>query len=243
MSLTVSILSPHIDDASYGLTLTIDRLLSKQIAVKLINCFTVTKWTAVPVVSKEIQEVSRMRAAEDADFNALFNSAIEIINLGLLDAPLRNDYILRVQPLSEDELNLAEDLKNKLEPLAGDILLCPLGIGNHIDHAICLEAVVQLYPKQKIIFFEDLPYSARISHAEIIDHIKALQNRLGIDLGNHVTSFKDCSVDKESAIRVYKSQINDEICQEIITHMRALKGERLWGEAEILEVLKKKLEC
>jgi len=30
---------------------------------------------------------------------------------------------------------------------------------------------------------------------------------------------------------MHKTQLNDEICYEILTHMQSLKGERLWAAA------------
>ena len=243
MSLKIYILSPHIDDAAYGLSLTIARLLANQVPVTLINCFTVTKWTAVPVASKRVEDVSRMRAEEDGDFNALFNSAIRIINLGLLDAPLRKGYILKFQPLLPDELELAEHLKNLLDPLVDGLLLCPLGVGDHIDHVICLEAAIKLYQRVPVAFFEDLPYSARVGNSGIAEQVATVGQRLGIELENFLSEAQDCGFDKEAAVRVYKSQINEEICSEIISYMNLLQGERLWAEAQVLEKLKAAVRC
>src|SRR3954453_11777895 len=124
----VYILSPHIDDAAFGLTLTIEKLLNRNVTVTIINCFTVTRWTGV-FVSRDIEVVSQLRKAEDAEYNRLFNSGINIINLDLLDAPLRNGYIFQNQPFQQNELELIERLQKILEEnVAGGLLLCPLAI-------------------------------------------------------------------------------------------------------------------
>jgi LmbE family N-acetylglucosaminyl deacetylase len=238
----IFILSPHIDDAAYGLTLTISRLIKNQLPVTIINCFTVTKWS-IFFVSKDVKEVSLVRQREDIEYNKLFDSKINIVNLDLLDAPLRNGYIFQYKPFGPGEWDVVNDLKNYLDKNIDGLLLCPLGIGDHIDHAICREAVVQLYKKMKVIFFEDLPYTARITNQAIKQHIEALQEQLKVTFTCYLNSIQNCCMDKEQAIRVYKSQLNDEICSEIVGHLHLLKGERLWGEEILINGLKSILHC
>lgn len=237
----IFILSPHIDDAAFGLTLTIEKFINNKIPLTIINCFTVTRWTGV-FVSRDIEVVSRLRKEEDTEYNKLFNSQINVINLELLDAPLRNGYIFQNQPFQRNELELIEDLKKLLEQhVLEGILLCPLAIGNHIDHAICREAVLKLYRKLNVIFFEDLPYAQRIGEDQIHRHIRNLETQLGIELTNYTSRSENSIIDKDHAIRVYKSQLNEEICSEIVGHMNALGGERLWGENGKIEELVKVL--
>src|SRR5215210_3963570 len=239
----IIILSSHIDDAAFGLTLTIEKLINNKVPLTIINCFTITRWTGV-FVSRDIEVVSRLRKEEDAEYNKLFNSQINIINLDLIDAPLRNGYIFQNQPFQQNELELIEDLKKLLEQhVLNGILLCPLAIGNHIDHVICREAVVKLYKKFHVIFFEDLPYAQRIGEDQIHRHIHNLEVQLGLKLKSFTSSSDNSIIDKDQAIGVYKSQLNEEICSEIVGHMNALGGERLWGEdgaiEEFVRVLKR----
>ncbi len=233
----VYILSPHIDDAAFSLALTISRFADNNIPVTIINCFTVTKWTAIHVENKEIEAVSRLRKSEDDEFYKNFGN-INVINLDLLDAPLRNGYIFQNQPFQPDEWELIENLKKLLEQHVGGLLLCPLAIGNHIDHAICREAVIGLYNKLTVIFFEDLPYAQRISEDQIRRHVHMLEDQLAVQLSNHTVSLKNCKIDKEQAISVYESQLNDEIVSEIISHFNAWDGERIWGEIKNMEILR-----
>ncbi|MCW3106602.1 MAG: LmbE family protein [Segetibacter sp.] len=238
----IFILSPHIDDAAFGLALTISKCANNNIPVTIINCFTVTRWTAIAVENKETSAVSLLRKNEDAGFYNAVNSNINIINLDLLDAPLRNGYIFQEQPFQQNELELIEDLAKLLEQHVDGLLFCPLGIGNHIDHAICRAAVLKLYKKMDVLFYEDLPYAQRITHQQIQLHIKELEEELGVHLLNHTDGFLNCRIDKEQAIRLYKSQMNNEIASEIIAHLNALKGERIWGEENELEKLRSLLK-
>jgi LmbE family N-acetylglucosaminyl deacetylase len=234
----IYILSPHIDDAAFGLALTISKCANNNIPVTIINCFTVTKWTAISVQTKEVNAVSRLRKDEDEVFYKAINGNINIINLDLLDAPLRNGYIFQEQPFKPNELALIDELEQLLQMHVDGLLLCPLAIGSHIDHVICRAAVANLYSKLPVLFYEDLPYAQRITQQQIELHIKQLENELDVTLINHTNGLLNCTVDKEQAIRLYKSQMNDEIASEIVAHLNELKGERIWGEQETLQKLK-----
>jgi len=234
----IFVLSPHIDDAAFGLALTISKCANNNIPVSIINCFTVTKWTAISVETKEVNAVSRLRKNEDEAFYETFNSNINIINLDLLDAPLRNGYIFQQQPFQPNELELIDELSKLVEANVDGLLLCPLGIGNHIDHAICRAAVLKLYNKIPVLFYEDLPYAKRITQQQIEEHIKELSLELGYNLSHHVDGLLNCTINKEETIRLYKSQMNEETASEIIAHMNALKGERIWGEESIITQLR-----
>lgn len=241
--LKIYILSPHIDDAAFGLALTISKCANNNVSVTIINCFTVTRWTAIPVENKATDAVSLLRKLEDAAFYKTIHENIQIINLDLLDAPLRNGYIFQEQPFQENELELIDELKVLLRQHVDGLLFCPLGIGNHIDHAICRAAVEKLYKQLDVVFYEDLPYAKRISHSQIELHIKELEQQLGVKLSNNTQGLLDCNVDKEQAIRLYKSQMNEEIASEIIAHLNDLKGERIWAEETELDKLRNLLNA
>jgi LmbE family N-acetylglucosaminyl deacetylase len=234
----INILSPHIDDAAYSLALTISKCAMSKMEITIINCFTVTNW-ALRFVSKNVKEISDLRKKEDVEFYNNYNVPVRIVNLDLLDAPLRNGFIFQEKSFEETEWKMVEYLKNYLEKNCDGILFCPLGIGDHIDHAICLETVVQLYKKMDVLFFEDLPYASRISEGEITDLLKNIEERLMVKLHCDISTSNNCLFDKEAIIRLYKTQINDEICAEIIDYMNAVSGERFWGETEVIAQLNK----
>lgn len=241
MSLKIFILSPHIDDAAFCLTLNISRFVNANLPVMLVNCFTISAFTTIDCGVKGKDAVSPLRKSEDLAFNKLFNSAINIINLDLLDAPLRNKYIHQFHQFNPAELEIIEEIRTFLEATADGIIFCPLALGNHIDHTICIESVVQLYPNKQVLFYEDLPYTARVSQEEIDAHLKSLEEKLNVKLVSYVNGLQNSKTNKEQAIRVYESQVNDEICSEIITYMNLRGGERLWGETEVINRLKEAL--
>lgn len=239
--MTINILSPHIDDAAYCLAVSISHFVKNQVRVNIINCFTVTKWT-IRYVPGGIEEISSMRKKEDENFYNNYNAPISIINLDRLDAPLRNGFIFKEKRFGSIEYAEVKSLKNYLEKNIDGFLFCPLAIGNHIDHAICREAVVRLYKNKDVIFFEDLPYARRISEKAIFSHIKKLERRLNTKLVNYLSVADDCLVNKEENLRLYKTQINDEIRSEILAHLQRLSGERLWGDEILIRKLSSFLE-
>ena len=227
----VFILSPHIDDAAYGLAIHIAKWAERKIPVTIINCFTDTNWT-ICFISKEKEEICRLRKAEDIAFNRLFESHLNIINLDLLDAPLRGGFIFKYKDFEELEwatVNVVREAIHNVVPKDSH-LFCPLAIGDHIDHVICLEAIKKTYGHYKVSFFEDLPYSARINEKEIKAHVLLLQQQLGITLQPEIAELADCKIDKEHAVRLYRTQLNDEICAEIMSHSKRLGGERIWKQ-------------
>ncbi len=233
--MNINILSPHIDDAAFGLALTISKCANNNVPVTIINCFTITRWTAIPVENKAVDAVSLLRKTEDAAFYRALNTSIKIINLDLLDAPLRNSYILQEKPFQLDELQVIDDLQKLLEPHTGGLLLCPLGIGHHIDHAICRAAVLKIYSRTDVLFYEDLPYANRITQQQIELHLSQLGQELGVKFINNTNGLLNCEIDKGQWIRLYKSQMNDDIASEIIAHLNILKGERIWGERRVID--------
>ncbi len=237
----IYILSPHIDDAAFCLTLNIAKFVAANWPVTLINCFTISAFTTIDCGVKGKDKVSLLRKKEDQEFNKLFNSEINIINLDLLDAPLRNNYIHQFNQFNPAELDLIEEIKSFLAINADGLILCPLALGNHIDHTLCAEAVAQLYQNKQVLFYEDLPYTARVSQEEIDGHIQDLEEKLAVKLVNYIDDLENSKIDKEQAIRVYQSQVNDEICSEIITYLHKIGGERLWGEADVIDRLKGEL--
>lgn len=243
MSLKIFILSPHFDDAAYALTLHISGIIKSGIPLTVINCFTITSWTAFPVEAKGTEDISLMRQDEDIAYYRQFNADVCFINLNLLDAPLRNNYIFKHKALEPEEWRVVTELKTRLEEHVDGILLCPLGIGDHIDHVICKEAIIQLYGSMRTVFYEDLPYAARITFPEIESYVTDLEQRLNVKLKSQTYDQRKCDISKELAIGVYKSQLKDEFCGEIIAHMHRLSGERLWGEIDLLDILNIRLNC
>jgi LmbE family N-acetylglucosaminyl deacetylase len=240
--LKIYILSPHIDDAAFCLSLNISGFVASKVPVTLINCFTISAFTTIDCGVKGKDTVSVLRKSEDVAFNKLFDSAIQIINLDLLDAPLRNKYIHQFFQFNPAEMDLIEEIKNYLSTQTDGIIFCPLALGNHIDHTICIEAVAKIYPQKQVIFYEDLPYTARVAQTEVDDHLKSLEEKLNVKLESFTGGLENSKIDKEQAIRVYNSQVNEEICSEIITYMNQLGGERIWGEAAVIEQLKEALK-
>jgi LmbE family N-acetylglucosaminyl deacetylase len=88
-----------------------------------------------------------------------------------------------------------------------DTILCPLGVGNQVDHLIIFQAVsyiIKKYPELKIkmFFYEDLPYSVKLE----LSSISELANkRIGASSTLYV-DITDLIETKKSLIDIYASQ-------------------------------------
>jgi hypothetical protein len=86
-----------------------------------------------------------------------------------------------------------------------------------------------------VIFYEDLPYAHRITEEQIIEHISKLEKELGVKLESKINGMQESTINKEHAISVYKSQLTEEISAEILGRMNSVGGERIWGEADVMQ--------
>ncbi len=180
--------------------------------------------TALPLVDA----VSRARRLEDerflADVAAMAGrepGSVILQDLGDLDAPLRlsvrTEAVLEA-PLTADEVqeqatHLAGRLTSGPEP---DLLFAPLALGDHIDHRISREASRLACVAERLCFYEDLPYAARLSSTERKEQtIYAISSnsaslfsgwRLQIPEGRHL---------KSRFAKHYPSQIAPEVAEEM----------------------------
>ena len=108
----------------------------------------------------------------------------------------------------------------------------PLGCGGHIDHILVRNAVLETlgsYKNMKIFIYEELPYATNSRWVR-----RAKENSIFL---NHQTKEKLLDIseyveDKRALLRIYKSQLEEKGCQDIINHAMKIteKGaaERIW---------------
>lgn len=121
---------------------------------------------------------------------------------------------------------------------AYDSVLCPLAVGNHVDHMIVLKACLQMLEKDKdisaeVFFYEDLPYASTYE----LDFIRSLALKR---TGAREPLFVDITVEmplKQKLVDIYHSQLGNETKESISHHARRLymsweKRTRLTGYCE-----------
>jgi len=159
------IVSPHLDDAVFSCAGTIARLVPEG-PVLVINVFTryLSKLKQRGVVMTEARHEEESAAASALGY--------ESICLGELDAVFRRpEYeslgnIFRA-PVATDVAWLPEfraRLLGLLSEIQFDELLVPMGVGWHVDHVLCFEALRHWQGPAAVRFYEDQPY-ALFAHA------------------------------------------------------------------------------
>ena len=145
---------------------------------------------------------------------------INRINIGFHDSSLRG-----YTDASELLCNVADDFVsvnviNRLVEVVNSIdfhfILVPISIGNHIDHNIVLEAVLNAnIPISKILFYEDLPYTLDFNDNQIFEYLYKIMKE-EIEIEPYIGMF-DRHI-KEQNISNYSSQFNASTFNRIIEY-------------------------
>lgn len=164
----VVFLSPHFDDLAYSCS----GLLSAKLELTVINIFTSSKY-APNLLTHDSNIISQIRALEDRSFCSSYN--LPFINLGFPDSSLRGftDTTETQSTPAQDPITsqVHEKLKTTLQNMDFDTLVCPLGIGNHIDHCIVFEFIRNNMMEKPVLFYEDLPYCCQYDKDTIVNLI------------------------------------------------------------------------
>jgi LmbE family N-acetylglucosaminyl deacetylase len=101
-------------------------------------------------------------------------------------------------------------------------ILCPLAVGDHVDHLIVLKAFLQILKKNRnipeVFFYEDLPYAS----AYKLDFISSLAWKR---TGSNTPLFVDITVEmplKQKLVDIYRSQSTRKRKERILYHARRL---------------------
>jgi LmbE family N-acetylglucosaminyl deacetylase len=228
-------LSPHLDDVAFSLgAALLDGRLGGGV---LVNVFSVSNCTADDA-DRDVARVSALRRAEDGAFLARLPVAIDAVYLDRLDAPLRlgiaEDEVCRVAPPAPDDpeiLLLVQALRGRG---GGEgLLLAPLGLGGHVDHAVAHRAACALAAEgRRVAFYEDLPYAGGVELEEIDRAVAAAAARLGRALEPVLLPAGRDGERKVEAVAAYASQVDASTLRRIQRHGARLGGgplaERLW---------------
>lgn len=228
----LTVLSPHQDDAALSLAMTIRGLARRGWRVRILNCFTVSDY-APHCVARGAAEVGGVRNAEDREFASRVGENVEVVDLGMEDAPIRLGcpvgQVRRSRP-GRFEHEEARELADEVGRVADGMVLAPMGLGRHIDHLIAREAGIRLARAgRRVAFYEDLPYAAELRECCILRAADLVARRLGARLQGGLARAGDSSAWKRFAIGAYGSQLSGAQIDAVIGYGERLGGERLWG--------------
>lgn len=167
-------LAPHPDDLAFSVGGLLRRLAGRR-EITVVTVFTRNAWAPNwDLAKRDPETVSRVRQAEDVRYCEAVGA--RRLSLDLADAGLRgyDDDTERLGPRADD--GVAARVREGLEPLlrSADVLLCPLGLGGHVDHGIVRDAALAAGSGRArlVCLYEDLPYARDLSETEIADHAR-----------------------------------------------------------------------
>jgi LmbE family N-acetylglucosaminyl deacetylase len=228
-------LSPHPDDLAFSVGGLL-RWLAARTDVTLVTVFTRNVWAPnLELPQPDEETVSRLRQAEDVRYCE--RVGVRRLALGLPDAGLRgyDDDTERLAPGPEEEMAAA--VREALAAVLPDrcALLCPLGLGGHVDHGIVRDAALAVATgtARQIGFYEDLPYARQLDETEIAAHVR----RIDVTARPHRFDLSPpLWRSKLEDLAVYRTQVREQDLDDLSAHARRVSGEgglaeRVWIRA------------
>lgn len=160
--MSIIVISPHFDDAALS-TWTILNDSSKKSKIKLLTICGGIPQLKTKISSADYKcgfssatQAAIERIKEDIDF--CYKKDIEYVHLDELDNPYTGKKNLK-QLISKLNVYIQKN----------DIVYAPLGIGNHPDHIITRDAIINIFLKKNIYLFLyfDYPYASLFDFTKI----------------------------------------------------------------------------
>lgn len=224
--------SPHPDDLALSAGGFLS-LLVRRARVSVITCFSRSLWSPyLDPASADVETISLVRRAEEEAFwkelgaDGLF---LDFDDAGLRGYEEKEE--LGAKP-ADDPLWPAfrRRFEAALDATRCDVILCPLSLGDHVDHLMVHSAATGRGGRPPYqLFYEDLPYAAELSDSDIRERVaeRVVEPRPVIfPLGD--------SFDRKlSYLACYPSQISWRESEVIYHHARRVSldsypCERLW---------------
>jgi LmbE family N-acetylglucosaminyl deacetylase len=211
------------------------RLLSRG-ELTFLTCFTHSLYAPFTDAAELSAEAVRaIRTAEDREYARRIGA--RYIDLGLEDVTVRfsdeEDWICACPVKDDAYVGSVERIASAISSEYTHIL-CPLAVGHNVDHIITRDAVQRaISVNQRILYYEDLPYGARVGGpAAVLAHA-----RLVIPGGKMITiDVTGVIEDKMSDIKIYQSQIYPEDLAGVAQYAAEIAGaggfgERFWSDS------------
>lgn len=208
------IFSPHSDDAIFSLGNT---LLSKIFPeVTIVTVFNISNYKIDGIGLTK--EVTCIRKSEDT--LAFKLAGINSYSyLDFEDAILRPEYKILDSYLDPKSLAKNDSVYNSVRnQILGsynneDMLLFPLGIGNHIDHKILFEIGFEISKSHNnVYFYKDIAYES----ANDPEYVSSFLKLLDLKFNSYRIQVPRSNSRKENLVKCYNSQLDSETNNLII---------------------------
>lgn len=239
-----SVISPHSDDAALSIGGTLSGL-GDSIEVSLLTMTGPSRCagTCAPLYG-DVETVTQIRAAEDDLYGEFIGAKVHCANIQDVEMYVDANGSRWAERIMDtpDDLRLkqyAAGLTDYFKNYSPDVILAPLAVGAHGDHAATHQALSSLLPElldhktaTRVIFYEDLPYchydqQALVKRLKDFNHLKPITNVID-------------ATTKAKGVSIYRSQyIASDIAWDILSYAENLSGkkgeyvERMWELSDI----------
>ena len=165
--MNLCILSPHRDDAAFSCGIALRLASEAALPIRVLNIFTRSDYAPF-VQAEDVEAVSALRLAEDQDMLAKLEPSVTLRDLHWADAPVRRGY---APGRTLDPPTDAAVFEGEVDAVAADLfpllakdacVLIPLA-NQHVDHKVARAAAERCVPPERLAYYEDLPYFARLT--------------------------------------------------------------------------------
>lgn len=238
----ITIVSPHLNDAAFSLSLAIESWIAARHKVTVLNCF--TRSQDAPYSDFESVHandrpsfVTALRRREDATWQRQFGSGLTVVDLNMKDAPLRlhcsAEEVYGLTINAEDKWLLK--IRKVIEAQNPEALLLPLGLGGHVDHLLVRQAGMPFAQGELSCgFYEDLASAANAAQIEeqVNDLSREFKLALAPAFAADPSDSTEATARKRRAVLRYDSQIDDAEVNRIATLCASYEGrERIWANS------------
>lgn len=197
------LVAPHADDIAYSIggSLILDSFVKPILMTTIFTNSNCSRHIKI----KDNVTISRERILEDIEFaNKL---GIKYQSLHFYDAPLRGilDIYSIVDPVSDPIFQQVYVALSKLiKSYHCELIVSPMGIGNHVDHIIVRDACRKIARENnlQIIFYEDLCYAYHMTPTQITAKARAISPSI-MPYDIDITSIFN---EKIKNVKLYESQ-------------------------------------
>ena len=238
-----SVISPHSDDAALSIGGTLAQLKgSVEISILTMIGPSRCAGTCAPLYG-DVEVVTKIRMAEDDIYGEFIAAKVECANIHDVEMYIDasgSRWSERIMDKPDDfRLNqYISGLKAHFESHIPDVILAPLAVGAHSDHAATHQALQSILPDllkkapaTRVMFYEDLPY-CQYDLAALVDRLEDFDNLKPIIITIDPTQ-------KATGISIYRSQyIAADIAWDVLEYAEKLSEkegvyvERLWELSE-----------
>lgn len=178
-------ISPHLDDAVLSCGGLIANLCSRyRIEVWTLFCgrpiwprrSPLVKWLHSVSNARSASELLRTRKEEDKNASKILGAST--LHFSFLDCVYRlktlamplypNSCIGEVDSKDQSLVEkIFRSVKNRVR--ADDIIFCPLGVGNHVDHIVTRRAIARIEDIE-VGYYQDIPYAVTTPDTDKLDY-------------------------------------------------------------------------